>query len=106
LGIGDEIFPEFGWDDEDLAFEAIFERDYYRGQGNSPDFCDFCSASGKNIKLRQCGRCRVFRYCSESCQMSDWNSGHRETCGKDPSAVLEETDTDTSSDTEDEDEED
>ncbi|KAK9077773.1 hypothetical protein SSX86_006111 [Deinandra increscens subsp. villosa] len=40
---------------------------------------DSCLVCGNSTK-KQCSRCKVVRYCSESCQKSHWKSGHKEKC--------------------------
>ncbi|XP_024996114.1 ubiquitin carboxyl-terminal hydrolase 18-like [Cynara cardunculus var. scolymus] len=40
---------------------------------------DSCVVCGSLTK-KYCSRCKVVRYCSESCQKSHWLSGHKEKC--------------------------
>ncbi|KAI3692414.1 hypothetical protein L6452_32229 [Arctium lappa] len=40
---------------------------------------DSCAVCGSLTK-KYCSRCKVVRYCSESCQKSHWHSGHKEKC--------------------------
>jgi len=52
-------------------------------------YCGKSSTSGDNdtaIKLSECSRCNVARYCSRDCQVADWKKsksggiGHKHTC--------------------------
>ncbi|GER34397.1 ubiquitin carboxyl-terminal hydrolase family protein [Striga asiatica] len=38
--------------------------------------CAVCGLPSTKV----CSRCKMIRYCSEACQKSHWNSGHRENC--------------------------
>jgi hypothetical protein len=29
---------------------------------------------------KQCSRCKAVKYCSKTCQVEDWNRGHKKTC--------------------------
>lgn len=52
-------------------------------QGNIPDSCDYCgqSALPNRPKFRRCGKCKIARYCSPSCQQEAWkHGGHRRMC--------------------------
>ncbi|CAN4076524.1 unnamed protein product [Withania somnifera] len=42
----------------------------------TPEGCAVCS----NITKKQCSRCKMVKYCSEACQRSHWNSGHKFKC--------------------------
>lgn len=41
-----------------------------------PEDCAVCG----NITKKQCSRCKMVKYCSEACQRSHWNSGHKFKC--------------------------
>jgi hypothetical protein len=32
------------------------------------------------VSMKQCGRCRAVRYCSQECQTVHWKRGHRQVC--------------------------
>ncbi|XP_059286606.1 ubiquitin carboxyl-terminal hydrolase 18 [Lycium ferocissimum] len=38
-----------------------------------------CAVCGK-VTSKQCSRCKKVKYCSEACQRSHWNSGHKSIC--------------------------
>ncbi|XP_055812763.1 ubiquitin carboxyl-terminal hydrolase 18 isoform X2 [Solanum dulcamara] len=38
-----------------------------------------CAVCG-NVTSKRCSRCKRVTYCSEACQRSDWNSGHKYGC--------------------------
>lgn len=40
---------------------------------------DGCAVCG-SITRKQCSRCKMVKYCSEACQRSHWNSGHKFKC--------------------------
>lgn len=42
----------------------------------TPEGCAVCS----NVTKKQCSRCKMVKYCSEACQRSHWNSGHKFKC--------------------------
>ncbi|XP_060208046.1 ubiquitin carboxyl-terminal hydrolase 18-like [Lycium barbarum] len=42
----------------------------------TPEGCVVCA----NITTKQCSRCKMVKYCSETCQRSHWNSGHKFQC--------------------------
>jgi hypothetical protein len=42
------------------------------------DSCRRCGSTNK--KLRECGQCRRYSYCSLKCQRLDWTSRHKWTC--------------------------
>lgn len=42
----------------------------------TPEGCGVCG----NITKKQCSRCKMVKYCSEACQRSHWNSGHKFKC--------------------------
>ncbi|KAL8209903.1 hypothetical protein R6Q57_006635 [Mikania cordata] len=46
------------------------------GLATTSDSCVVCD----RLTKKQCSRCKVVRYCSESCQISHWKSGHKEKC--------------------------
>ncbi|KAK1417871.1 hypothetical protein QVD17_27005 [Tagetes erecta] len=46
------------------------------GFAMTTDSCVVCASS----TTKQCSRCKLVRYCSESCQKSHWKSGHKEKC--------------------------
>ncbi|KAI3703656.1 hypothetical protein L1987_73848 [Smallanthus sonchifolius] len=46
------------------------------GLVSTGDSCVVCD----RLTKKQCSRCKVVRYCSESCQKSHWKSGHKEKC--------------------------
>lgn len=72
----------------------------YLWAGNLADWCDWCAkaapwwppgsaagtatstmdSTGSPTKFKRCGRCRVARYCSISCQTEAWKNGHRQMC--------------------------
>ena len=40
-----------------------------------------CNAQGcAEVATKTCGRCKVARYCSRKCQVSDWKMTHKHTC--------------------------
>ena len=40
-----------------------------------------CNAPGcKVTATKTCGKCHTARYCSRSCQVEDWKSGHKRSC--------------------------
>ena len=41
--------------------------------------CNYCKISEKGCSMKQCGRCKMIRYCSVECQKSDWKQ-HKKTC--------------------------
>ncbi|PHT58752.1 Ubiquitin carboxyl-terminal hydrolase 19 [Capsicum baccatum] len=41
-----------------------------------PEGCGVCGS----ITKKQCSRCKMVKYCSEACQRSHWNSGHKFKC--------------------------
>ena len=47
LRIGHEVFPDR--DEDDLAFDVSWGRDYVRQQRNLTDSCDYCSASAMTL---------------------------------------------------------
>jgi predicted esterase len=49
------------------------------------DDAALCCVCGLESKQR-CGRCRARRYCSASCQRSDWTGGHKRACAAAPAA--------------------
>ncbi|GAB4854026.1 Ubiquitin carboxyl-terminal hydrolase 18 [Ancistrocladus abbreviatus] len=40
---------------------------------------DPCAACGKSAS-KKCSRCKAVRYCSATCQLEHWNSGHKRKC--------------------------
>ena len=36
----------------------------------------------KDVKVKQCSRCKTARYCSRECQRVHWKIGHRQMCAK------------------------
>lgn len=44
-----------------------------------------CETCGKKGTSKFCSACKKVFYCSKSCQVRGWRSGHREKCGKDES---------------------
>ena len=42
-----------------------------------------CHACGVRNATSQCGRCRRALYCSQECQLADWQAGHNALCGID-----------------------
>ena len=43
-----------------------------------PDYCSACLRPASDLK--RCGRCKVARYCSQQCQRTHWNDGHKSSC--------------------------
>ena len=44
-------------------------------------FNNICNASGcLNVASKTCSRCRVARYCSRECQITDWRASHKHSC--------------------------
>ena len=41
--------------------------------------CGWCHRECEELKI--CKRCKIFAYCNETCQMKDWQAGHRYWCG-------------------------
>ncbi|KAH0707541.1 hypothetical protein KY290_012055 [Solanum tuberosum] len=41
-----------------------------------PSACAVCG----NVTSKRCSRCKMVNYCSDACQRSDWNSGHKYGC--------------------------
>ncbi|XP_015061471.1 ubiquitin carboxyl-terminal hydrolase 18 isoform X1 [Solanum pennellii] len=41
-----------------------------------PSACAVCG----NATSKRCSRCKMVNYCSDACQRSDWNSGHKYGC--------------------------
>ena len=40
-----------------------------------------CNAPGCTVAAtKTCGKCHTARYCSRSCQVEDWKSGHKRSC--------------------------
>ena len=46
----------------------------------SENTCDYCSMIGK--KVHRCGVCKTKVYCSEECQLIDWNLVHSKICNE------------------------
>ncbi|GFZ08201.1 ubiquitin-specific protease 18 [Actinidia rufa] len=44
-----------------------------------PPTADSCVVCG-NLTTKQCSGCKMVKYCSEACQRSHWNSGHKTKC--------------------------
>ncbi|PSS20979.1 Ubiquitin carboxyl-terminal hydrolase [Actinidia chinensis var. chinensis] len=44
-----------------------------------PPAADSCVVCG-NLTTKQCSGCKLVKYCSEACQRSHWNSGHKTKC--------------------------
>jgi hypothetical protein len=40
--------------------------------------CSYCTAPSD--KLNYCSKCKIMRYCSKECQVSDWKNGHKALC--------------------------
>jgi hypothetical protein len=53
--------------------------------------CDNCTARhmGGTPKFKMCGACTNMRYCSVECQREHWKAGHKKTCNKPPTTILE-----------------
>lgn len=45
----------------------------------SVEVCSFCGLESVDSSLKQCGACRLVKYCSTSCQKSDWKA-HKVSC--------------------------
>ena len=44
-------------------------------------FNNICNASGcLNVASKTCSRCKVARYCSRECQITDWRASHKHSC--------------------------
>ncbi|KAI9021369.1 hypothetical protein DFJ74DRAFT_768986 [Hyaloraphidium curvatum] len=47
-------------------------------------YCRRCRGTGtKKHPLKKCSRCKMVAYCTEDCQVSDWDE-HKKICGKQP----------------------
>ena len=52
----------------------------------NPPVCFQCQATQKNsstpesLSLKQCSKCRIALYCSQSCQVQHWKSNHKNLC--------------------------
>ncbi|KAM7459661.1 hypothetical protein LguiA_036655 [Lonicera macranthoides] len=46
------------------------------GFDENGDICAVCS----NYTKKQCSGCKMVRYCSEACQRTHWNTGHKAKC--------------------------
>lgn len=45
--------------------------------------CQVCQKGKPEVpKLKKCAGCLSVRYCSKTCQLADWNNGHKTTCLK------------------------
>ncbi|CAA0831942.1 Ubiquitin carboxyl-terminal hydrolase 18 [Striga hermonthica] len=47
--------------------------------GGAAERFDACAVCGLP-RTKVCSRCKMIRYCSEACQKSHWDSGHRKNC--------------------------
>ena len=62
-------------DDELIAFLR-----YYMSNAQIC-FNNICNASGcLNVASKTCSRCKVARYCSRECQITDWRASHKHSC--------------------------
>ncbi|KAK7006392.1 hypothetical protein R3P38DRAFT_2647040 [Favolaschia claudopus] len=57
-----------------IDFEAA-DRVYRRACDNMK-----CGMISDRTNLKRCAGCRELLYCSRACQISDWQTGHRESC--------------------------
>ncbi|KAK6988048.1 hypothetical protein R3P38DRAFT_3098032 [Favolaschia claudopus] len=57
-----------------IDFEAA-DRVYRRACDNMK-----CKMISDRTNLKRCAGCRELLYCSRACQISDWQTGHRESC--------------------------
>lgn len=46
----------------------------------SVELCGSCNHVLPSGMRKCCGSCKITRYCSKTCQKSDWKAGHREAC--------------------------
>ena len=44
--------------------------------------CSKCGAHEKSQKFKLCARCKITKYCSETCQKSHWNDSHKFFCSR------------------------
>ena len=44
--------------------------------------CTVCGLLAVGGSFAVCGKCRVFRYCSKTCQKAHWKDGHKAKCGE------------------------
>ncbi|KUJ11294.1 SET domain-containing protein [Mollisia scopiformis] len=42
--------------------------------------CSWCFTKPENSTLKNCGGCKVVRYCSSDCQKKDWQAIHKKEC--------------------------
>ncbi len=41
---------------------------------------NLAGVSEAQLRMRMCSACRVSRYCSAACQLTDWRAGHKRVC--------------------------
>ncbi|KAJ7271922.1 hypothetical protein B0H12DRAFT_670282 [Mycena haematopus] len=65
------------WD----LMEAYLERDKTTSMSSCSNV--ECCAIARKSEFKRCSGCKACKYCSEACQMRDWQRGHRKFCGWD-----------------------
>ena len=49
-----------------------------RSKNSSKSVCSHCSKASEKLML--CGKCKLVKYCSRECQVSDYKAGHKSIC--------------------------